>query len=169
MTDNLNEKNRIEQLSDISGNNDLNKSGFSKNSVASKENFDIADFIIMHSDKNNTKTSVKILRIISVIVVAAVIIVLCVFLAMSSNKINSNPVFGTWVSDNGNTMEIIEDYITINGSSRKYIFEEENIMAIAINNEYYKIVYKLEDGLLYIMMPDADGEVTTIVYEKKEG
>ncbi len=98
------------------------------------------------------------------------IIGICVVFAVVIGKGKpTHPIFGDWVcEENGNKMSIIEGHITINGLSREYNFEEDNIIAIAINGEFYKIVYKLEDGLLYIMVPDASGEVTTLIYERKK-
>lgn len=137
--------------------------------VTEKEEFDIADFIVKHSTNYSVKKS-KAPRIIAIIVVAVMIIGLCVIVAISSANGNKNPIFGKWVSSDGVEMEIIEDYITIDGASRKYIFPkgEENVIAIAVNNEYFKILYKLENGKLYIIIPSAEGESETIEYERKK-
>lgn len=132
------------------------------------EEFDIAYFIVKHSTNYSVKKS-KAPRIIAIIVVAFIIIGLCVIIAISSANGNKNPIFGKWVSSEGVEMEIIEDYITIDGSSRKYVFPkgEDNVIAISINEEYFKILYKLENGKLYIIIPSADGESETIEYVRK--
>lgn len=134
------------------------------------EEFDIADFIVKHSTQYSVKKS-KAPRIIAIVAVAVIIIGLCVVFALVSGKQqNKNPIFGSWVSEQGIEMEIIEDYITIDGSSRKYIFPEgeENVIAIAIKDEYFKILYKLEKGRLYLIIPSAEGESETIIYERKK-
>ncbi len=132
------------------------------------EEFDIADFIVKHSTNYSVKKS-KAPRIIAVIVVAVMIIGLCVIIAITSANGNKNPIYGKWVSSEGVEMEIIEGYITIDGSSRKYVFPngEENVIAISINDEYFKILYKLENGKLYIIIPSAEGESETIEYVRK--
>lgn len=134
-----------------------------------QEEFDIADFIVKHSTQYSVKKS-KAPRIIAIVVVALMIIAVCVFLAIASGKQNQNPVFGKWISEQGKEMEIIEDYITIDGTSRKYIFPEgeENVIAISIKDEYFKILYKLEGGRLYFIIPSAEGESETIIYTRKK-
>lgn len=132
------------------------------------EEFDIADFIVKHSTNYSVKKS-KAPRIIAIVAVAVMIIGLCVVIAITSANANKNPIFGKWVSSDGVEMEIIEDYITIDGASRKYIFPEgeENVIAISIKDEYFKILYKLENGKLYIIIPSAEGESETIEYVRK--
>ncbi|MBP3922214.1 MAG: hypothetical protein J6D27_04530 [Ruminiclostridium sp.] len=132
------------------------------------EEFDIADFIVKHSTHYNVKKS-KAPRIIAIVVVAVVIIGLCVIAALASSNGNKNPIFGKWVSEQGIEMEIIEDYITIDGYSRKYIIPEgeENVIALSVNGEYVKMLYKLEDGKLHLIIPSADGELETIIYKRK--
>lgn len=139
-----------------------------KKDEANKEEFDIADFIVKHSTHYNVKKS-KAPRIIAIVVVAVVIIGLCVIAALASSNGNKNPIFGKWVSEQGIEMEIIEDYITIDGYSRKYIIPEgeENVIALSVNGEYVKMLYKLEDGKLHLIIPSADGELETIIYKRK--
>ncbi len=145
--------------------NDENQTGTEN---PESEDFDIADFIVKHSTNYSVKKS-KAPRIIAIIAVAVMIIGLCVIIAIYSANGNKNPIFGKWISSEGVEMEIIEGYITIDGSSRKYIFPdgEENVIAIAINEEYFKILYKFENGKLYIIIPSSEGENETIEYERK--
>lgn len=132
------------------------------------EEFDIADFIVKHSSNYSVKKS-KAPRIIAIIVVAVMIIGLCVIIAISSASGNKNPIFGKWVSSEGVEMEIIEDYITIGGTSRKYIFtEEKNVIAINVNEEYFKILYKLEDGKLHLIVPISKDKTETVIYTRKK-
>jgi hypothetical protein len=133
-----------------------------------KEEFDIADFIVKHSTQYSVKKS-KAPRIIAVIGVAVMIIGLCVLIALTADKTPKNPVFGKWVSDKGIEMEIDEDTITIDGSTRNYIFPkgENNVIAISVQNEYFKIYYKLEKGELHIIIPLTDENSQTIIYKRK--
>lgn len=136
---------------------------------AKEEEFDIADFIVKHNTRYNVRKS-KAPRIIAIVVVAVIVIGLCVIAAMTSAKGNKNPIFGKWVSEQGIEMEISEDYISIDGTSRKYIFPEgeKNVIAISIKEEYFKILYRLEKGKLYIVIPSSLGESETIIYERKK-
>ena len=133
------------------------------------ENFDIADFIVKHSTDYSVRSKKRVSRIITVTVVVLIIISLCTALAVLKNSETKNPLYGTWIAQDGTTMEIIENYITINGSSRKYVFEDDNVIAISVNGEYYKIIYTLEGGKLSIILPSSDGKHTTIEYSKKKG
>lgn len=133
------------------------------------EEFDIADFIVKHSTNYRVKKS-KAPRIIAIIAVAVIIIGICVVFAILSAGKNKNPIFGEWISTEGIEMEISEKYITIDGIGREYIFpkDEKNVIAISVNDEYFKILYKLEFGRLYIIIPSSDGESEIIEYKRNK-
>ena len=63
-------------------------------------------------------------------------------------------------------MTIDEKTITINGQTSEYIKDEKNVIAIKMNNEYYKMIYELNDDELVITIPDESG-VATISYKRK--
>ena len=63
-------------------------------------------------------------------------------------------------------MTITEKDITINGSTSEYISEEKNVISIKMNNEYYKIMYKLDGDSLTLTIPDESG-VAELKYTRK--
>ena len=48
----------------------------------------------------------------------------------------------------------------------EYIIEEKNVIAIKMNNEYYKIIYKLDGDSLTLTIPDKSG-VSELKYTRK--
>ena len=48
----------------------------------------------------------------------------------------------------------------------KYIFEDDNVIALNVNNEYFKMIYELKDGKLTITIPS--DEITTIEYKREQ-
>ena len=129
------------------------------------ENFDIVDFIEKHSATYTVKKPRIWTKVVGIVLVAVLIVVLCITAAVLLNKQSSNPIFGKWVSSDGVKMEIIEDYIIINDKSMKYIFEDDNVIALNVNNEYFKMLYELSDGKLTITIPS--DEITTIEYTRE--
>lgn len=146
--------------------NHSNASTEDKNSAASKfaDDFDIVDFISKHNTTYSVKKPHIWTKVVGIILIAVLIIALCVTAAVLMNK-NSNPILGKWVSSDGVKMEIIEDYIIINDKSMKYIFEEDNVISLNVNNEYFKMLYELKNGKLIITIPS--DEITTIEYTRE--
>ena len=63
-------------------------------------------------------------------------------------------------------MSITDKEITINDRTSAYIVEDKNVIAIKMNNEYYKIIYKLEGDTLTLTIPDESG-VSELKYTRK--
>jgi len=129
------------------------------------ENFDLGDFILSHN-MQTTSLKVRLWPKILALVISFVgligVCVLVVFIINSTKTLN-----GKWQSDDGVVVEIIDKYITINGTSLKYVIEENNVFAININDEYFRIIYKLYgDSLTFIIPSDNPEEVETINYKR---
>ena len=129
------------------------------------EDFDIVDFIEKHSATYSVKRPRIWTKVVGIALVVVLIVALCIMAAVLLSKQNSNPIFGKWVSSDGVKMEIIEDYIIINDKSMKYIFEDDNVIALNVNNEYFKMIYELKDGKLTITIPS--DEITSIEYKRE--
>ena len=86
--------------------------------------------------------------------------------AIWSVSSKQNRLFGTWSASGGVTMTINDKKITINGKTSEYIIEEKNVIAIKMNNEYYKIIYKLDGDSLTLTIPDESG-VSELKYTRK--
>ena len=132
---------------------DNNSAVFQQNEQ--KSNFDIVDFIISHSDGRSVRKKSKLPRILLCVILGVLIIGICVLSAI-----------GTWSASGGVTMTINDKNITINGKTSEYIIEEKNVIAIKMNNEYYKIIYKLDGDSLTLTIPDESG-VSELKYTRK--
>lgn len=134
--------------------------------IKQKDDFDIVDFIISHSDDRSVRKKSKLPKILLCVISGALIVTMCVLFAIWSASAKRNKLWGTWQTSGGITMTITEKDITINGSTSEYISEEKNIIAIKMNNEYYKIMYKLDGDSLTLTIPDESG-VTELKYTRK--
>ena len=128
--------------------------------------FDIVDFIISHSDNRSVIKKSKAPRIILCVIVGVLILTVCGLFVFWSVFVNKDPLCGSWVTNDGLVMTIDEKTITINGQTSEYTKDENNVIAIKMNNEYYKIIYELEGNDLIITIPNANG-VETISYTRK--
>ena len=143
---------------------DNNSAVFQQNEQ--KSNFDIVDFIISHSDGRSVRKKSKLPRILLCVILGVLIIGICVLSAIWSVSSKQNRLFGTWSASGGVTMTINDKNITINGKTSEYIIEEKNVIAIKMNNEYYKIIYKLDGDSLTLTIPDESG-VSELKYTRK--
>lgn len=131
-----------------------------------KSDFDIVDFILSHSDERSVRKKSKAPRIILCVFAGLLIVIICllfVFWCISGSK---DPLCGSWEASGGLVMNIDEKTITINGQTNEYIKDEKNVIAIKMNNEYYKMIYELKGDELIITIPDESG-VATISYRRK--
>ena len=133
---------------------------------AGKPDFDIVDFIISHSDDRSVRKKSKAPKIILCIIVGLLIVTMCLLFVFWSVNYNKDPLCGSWVTSTGLVMTIDEKTITINGQTSEYIKDEKNVIAIKMNNEYYKMIYELNGDELVITIPDESG-VATISYKRK--
>lgn len=143
---------------------DNNSAVFQQNEQ--KSDFDIVDFIISHSDGRSVRKKSKLPRILLCVILGVLIIGICVLSAIWSVSSKQNRLFGTWSTSGGVTMTINDKNITINGKTSEYIIEEKNVIAIKMNNEYYKIIYKLDGDSLTLTIPDESG-VSELKYTRK--
>ena len=133
---------------------------------AGKPDFDIVDFIISHSDERSVRKKSKAPKIILCIIVGLLIVTMCLLFVFWSVNYNKDKLYGSWVTSTGLVMTIDEKTITINGQTNEYIKDEKNVIAINMNNEYYKMIYELNGDELVITIPDESG-VATISYKRK--
>ena len=133
---------------------------------AGKPDFDIVDFIISHSDERSVRKKSKAPKIILCVIVGLLIVTMCLLFVFWSVNYNKDPLCGSWVTSTGLVMTIDEKTITINGQTNEYIKDEKNVIAIKMNNEYYKMIYELNGDELVITIPDESG-VATISYKRK--
>ena len=124
---------------------DNNSAVFQQNEQ--KSDFDIVNFIISHSDGRSVRKKSKLPKILLCVILGVLIIGICVL-------------------SGGVTMTINDKNITINGKTSEYIIEEKNVIAIKMNNEYYKIIYKLDGDSLTLTIPDESG-VSELKYTRK--
>ena len=143
---------------------DNNSAVFQQNEQ--KSDFDIVDFVISHSDSRSVRQKSKLPKILLCVILGVMIIVICVLSAIWSSSAKQNRLFGTWTSSDGLIMTINDKSITINGNTSEYKTEEKNVIAIKMNNEYYKIIYKLEGDSLTLTIPDESG-VSELKYTRK--
>ena len=143
---------------------DNNSAVFQQNEQ--KSDFDIVDFIISHSDGRSVRKKSKLPRILLCVIFGVLIIGICVLSAIWSVSSKQNRLFGTWSASGGVTMTINDKNITINGKTSEYIIEEKNVIAIKMNNEYYKVIYKLDGDSLTLTIPDESG-VSELKYTRK--
>lgn len=143
---------------------DNNSAVFQQNEQ--KSDFDIVDFVISHSDSRSVRQKSKLPKILLCVILGVMIIVICVLSAIWSSSAKQNRLFGTWTSSDGLIMTINDKSITINGNTSEYKTEEKNIIAIKMNNEYYKIIYKLDGDSLTLTIPDESG-VSELKYTRK--
>lgn len=134
--------------------------------INQKNDFDIVDFIISHSDEKSVRKKSKLPKILLCVILGVLIIGMCVMFAVWSSLSHKNKLWGTWQTSGGITMTITEKNITINGKTSEYIIEEKNVIAIKMNNEYYKIIYKLDGDSLTLTIPDESG-VSELKYTRK--
>ena len=134
--------------------------------IKQKDDFDIVDFIISHSDERSVRKKSKLPKILLCVILGVLIVAMCVLFAIWSASAKRNKLWGTWQASGGITMTITEKDITINGSTSEYIIEEKNIISIKMNNEYYKIMYKLDGDSLTLTIPDESG-VAELKYTRK--
>ena len=130
---------------------------------------DISNFIF-NSNIKTIKRENKSIRIIAAAIVSVLIIVLCAVAAVMSSS-SRNSLYGSWISTDNIKMNIKEDYITIGEETKEYIFpdKEKNVIAIKVNNEYFKIMYRLEDDRLYFIIPLSEEKSNVIEYKRVEG
>lgn len=128
--------------------------------------FDIVDFIISHSDGRSVRKKSKLPKILLCVILGVLIVGICALFVIWSASAKRNKLWGTWQASGGVTMTITEKDITINGQTSDYITEEKNVIAIKMNNEYYKIIYKLEGDTLTLTIPDESG-VSELKYTRK--
>ena len=133
---------------------------------AAKPDFDIVDFILSHSDERSVRKKSKAPKIILCVIVGLLIVTMCLLFVFWSVNYNKDPLCGSWVTSTGLVMTIDEKTITINGQTSEYIKDEKNVIAIKMNNEYYKMIYELNGDELIITIPDESG-VATISYRRK--
>lgn len=134
--------------------------------INQKNDFDIVDFVISHSDERSVRKKSKLSKILLCVILGVLIIGMCVMFAVWSSLSHKNKLWGTWQTSGGITMTITEKNITINGKTSEYIIEEKNVIAIKMNNEYYKIIYKLDGDSLTLTIPDESG-VSELKYTRK--
>lgn len=129
---------------------------------------DITNFIF-NSNIKIIKRENKSIRIIAAAIVSVLIIVLCAVAAVMSSS-GRNSLYGSWISTDNIKMNIKEDYITIGEETKEYIFpdKEKNIIAIKVNNEYFKIMYRLEDDRLYFIIPLSEEKSSVKEYKRIE-
>ena len=132
----------------------------------SKPDFDIVDFILSHSDERSVRKKSKAPKIILCVIVGLLIVTMCLLFVFWSVNYNKDPLCGSWKTSTGLVMTIDEKTITINGQTSEYIKDEKNVIAIKMNNEYYKMIYELKGDELIITIPDESG-VATISYRRK--
>ena len=122
--------------------------------------------VISHSDSRSVRQKSKLPKILLCVILGVMIIVICVLSAIWSSSAKQNRLFGTWTSSDGLIMTINDKSITINGNTSEYKTEEKNVIAIKMNNEYYKIIYKLDGDSLTLTIPDKSG-VSELKYTRK--
>ncbi|MBR4306175.1 MAG: hypothetical protein IKT78_04955 [Ruminiclostridium sp.] len=146
-----------------------NKENIKEENLKENSEIDISDFIF-NSNIKTIKRENKALRIIAVAVMAFIIIGLCIVAAVMSSS-GRNSLYGSWISTDNIKMNIKEDYITIGEETKEYIFpdKEKNVIAIKVNNEYFKIMYRLEDDRLYFIIPLSEEKSNVIEYKRVEG
>ena len=103
--------------------------------INQKNDFDIVDFVISHSDERSVRKKSKLPKILLCVILGVLIIGMCVMFAVWSSLSHKNKLWGTWQTSGGITMTITEKNITINGKTSEYIIEEKNVIAIKMNNE----------------------------------
>ncbi len=131
-----------------------------------KDDFDIVDFIISHSDGRSVRKKSKLPKILLCVILGLLIVGMCVLFVIWSASSKRNKLWGTWQASGGITMTITDKEITINGETSEYITEEKNVIAIKMNNEYYKIIYTLDGDTLTLTIPDESG-VSELKYTRK--
>ena len=134
--------------------------------INQKDDFDIVDFIISHSDGRSVRKKSKLPRILLCVILGLLIIGMCVLFAIWSASSHKNPLYGDWQGSGGVVMTITDKDITINGQTSGYIIEDKNVIAIKMNNEYYKMIYKLDGDSLTLTIPDESG-VSELKYTRK--
>lgn len=134
--------------------------------IEQKEDFDIVDFIISHSDGRSVRKKSKAPRILLCVILGLLIVGMCVLFAIWSASSHKNPLYGNWQGSGGVTMSITDKEITINDRTSAYIVEDKNVIAIKMNNEYYKMIYKLVGDTLTLTIPDESG-VSELKYTRK--
>lgn len=134
--------------------------------INQKDDFDIVDFIISHSDGRSVRKKSKLPRILLCVILGLLIVGMCVLFALWSASSHKNPLYGNWQGSGGVAMTITDKDITINGQTSGYIIEDKNVIAIKMNNEYYKMIYKLDGDTLTLTIPDESG-VSELKYTRK--
>lgn len=134
--------------------------------IKQNSDFDIVDFIISHSDGRSVRKKSKLPKILLCVILGILIVGICALFVIWSASAKRNKLWGTWQTSGGVTMTITEKDITINGLTSDYINEEKNVIAIKMNNEYYKIIYKIDGDTLTLTIPDESG-VSELKYIRK--
>ena len=133
-----------------------------------KDDFDIVDFIISHSDYNTVRKKSKLPKILLCVILVLLIAGICFLFALWSSQKKSNPLIGSWSGENGTVMQITEDHIMINGSSREYSVDEEskNVIKLKVNSDIFKMLYELNGNTLTLTIADESG-VSELKYTRK--
>lgn len=134
--------------------------------IEQKDDFDIVDFIISHSDGRSVRKKSKLPKILLCVILGLLIVGMCVLFAIWSAASHKNPLYGDWQGSGGVAMTITDKDITINGQKSDYIIEEKNVIALKVNNEYYKMLYELDGDTLTLTIPDESG-VSELKYTRK--
>ena len=93
---------------------------------------------------------------------------------ISQKGLQPRQIYGILYIINKEYQAVLLIYISGYDNYLKELFEVEpfRFLSKPLNLEkfyrYFKILYKLEKGRLYIIIPSADGESETIIYERKK-
>ncbi len=139
------------------------------------EDFDILEYIDKHDPK---KTSLKKshLPFVIMLVFIALGIIAVLFLYGLFGKVTpaepsipqQPPIAGKWENENGELMNITADTITLNGREMHYTLQKDNVLELEANGEIINATYRIEDDLLFILIPYGE-EVVTLEYAKYDG
>ncbi len=131
------------------------------------DDFDIVDFVIKHSDGSSVRKKSIVPKVILVVMTVILLVGICVTLAFISKSRNdkTHPLFGTWKSQQGNFLKVTDEYVEVDGKQTEYIFEEDNVISIKMQNEYIKMIYLLDGDDMTLIIP-LESNVSRIEYTR---
>lgn len=130
-----------------------------------KKDFDIVDFALKHNQTYSVRKKSIVPKIIVCVVIILLIVAICVLGAiLGSDNVESEVkkpsggnLIGVWVSGDV-TMYIDDKYITIGKEKNEYVLEDDNVIALRIEQEdyydYYRMVYSIDGDNLTIVIND---------------
>lgn len=138
------------------------------------EDFDILEYIDKHDPKKTSLKKSHIPFVIMLVFIALGIIAVLILYGLFGKITPAEPsipqqppISGKWVNENGEVMNITADTIKIKGREMHYTLQKDNVLELEANDEIISATYRIQDDLLFILIPYGD-EVVTLEYAKYE-